>query len=336
MMMGARTNLIWITLLGLVGVAFGQVLEIPKGQVEFIGLKSWTPKQLYDKLVEVDSRNPLCMTGLDRLGFAASSVNKEFQGDRMFTLVIVVEPQFSDRIKRRPFPLEELPAVDRWADVMESIHRNFDDYMTALQLYDYHLSGKMEAALQEFGAYLDPVITKKIWADLAKLNDSKDKELAAWIIMNDKNVNHRIAAASVLANFHQSDSTWWALMEAMRYDDMVGATADGLLKALSRTFPRDVDWTPMVASIRALLDGTNPTHFFTTARVLTQTRIAKRFADSLLSNGGSLLIDCLMASREQERTPVRQLLARLAGKDLGSTPAVWKEWIVSMGKNKGS
>jgi hypothetical protein len=192
--------------------------------------------------------------------------------------------------------------------------------MTALQLYDYHLSGKMEAALQEFGAYLDPVITKKIWADLAKLNDSKDKELAAWIIMNDKNVNHRIAAASVLANFHQSDSTWWALMEAMRYDDMVGAAADGLLKALSRAFPRNVDWTPMVASIRALLDGTNPTHFFTTARVLTQTRIAKR----------------LMASREQERTPVRQLLARLAGRDLGSTPAVWKEWIVSMGKNKGS
>jgi hypothetical protein len=180
------------------------------------------------------------------------------------------------------------------------------------------------------------VTTKKIWADIAKLNDGKDKELAVWIIMNDKDVNHRIAAASVLANFHQSDSTWWALMEAMRYDDMVGAAADGLLKALSRAFPREVDWTPMVASIRALLVGTNPTHFFTTVRVLTQTRIAERFAGPLLSNGGSLLIDCLRASREQERAPVRQLLTRLAGKDLGSTPAVWTEWIASMSKNRGS
>jgi len=334
-MMGARANLIWITLLGLVGVAFGQVLEIPKGQVEFIGLKSWTPKQLYDKLVEVDPRNPLCMVGLDRLGFAASSVNKEFQGDRIFTLVIAVEPQFADRIKRRPLPLEGIPAVDGWTDVLESIRLNLDDYMTALQLYDYHLSGKIETALQEFGAYLDPVTTKKIWADIARLNDGKDKELAAWIIMNDKDVNHRIAAASVLANFHQSDSTWWALMEAMRYDDMVGAAADGLLKALSRAFPRKVDWAPMVASIRALLDGTNPTHFFTTVRVLTQTRIADRFAEPLLSYGGSLLVDCLGASREQERAPVRQLLTRLAGKDFGPAPAAWTEWIATLSKSKG-
>ncbi len=334
-MVRTRLILMWLALLGLVGVALGQVLEIPKGQVEFIGLRSWTARQLYDKLVEADPRNPLCMVGLDRLGFAASSVNKELQGDRMFTLVIAVEPQFADRIKRRPLPLEGLPAVDRWADVLESIRLNLDDYMTALQLYDYHLSGKIETALQEFGAYLDPVTTKKIWADIAKLNDGKDKELAEWIIMNDKDVNHRIAAASVLANFHQSDSTWWALMEAMRYDDMVGAAADGLLKSLSRTFPRNVDWAPMVVSIRALLDGTNPTHFFTTVRVLTQTRIAERFAGPLLSSGGSLLVDCLGASREQERAPVRQLLTRLAGKDLGPTPAAWTEWIATLSKSKG-
>ena len=335
-MVRIRWILIWMALLGLVGVALGQVLEIPKGQVEFIGLRSWTARQLYDKLVEVDPRNPLCMVGLDRLGFAASSVNKEFQGDRMFTLVIAVEPQFADRIKRRPLPLEGLPAVDRWADVLESVRLNLDDYMTALQLYDYHLSGQTETALLKYGAYLDPVTTKKIWADIAKFNDGKDKELAAWIIMNDKDVNHRIAAASVLANFHQSDSAWWALMEAMRYDDMVGAAAEGLLKSLSRTFPRNVDWAPMVVSIRALLDGTNPTHFFTTVRVLTQTRIAERFAEPLLSSGGSLLVDCLGASREQERAPVRQLLTRLAGEDLGPTPAAWTEWIATISKNRGS
>lgn len=334
-MMRTRLILMWMALLGLVGVALGQVLEIPKGQVEFIGLRSWAAKQLYDKLAEIDPRNPLCMIGLDRLGFAASSVNKELQGDRMFTLVIAVEPQFADRIKRRPLPLEGLPAVDGWADVLGSIRLNLDDYMTALQLYDYHLSGQMKTALQKFGAYLDPVTTKKIWADIAKLNDGKEKELAAWIIMNDKDVHHRLAAASVLANFHQSDSTWWALMEAMRYDDMVGAAAEGLLKALSRTFPRNVDWAPMASSIRALLDGTNPTHFFTTVRVLTQTRIAEGFAVPLLSNGGSLLVDCLGASREQERAPVRQLLTLLAGKDLGPAPAAWTEWIATLSRSKG-
>jgi len=323
-----------MAILGFVCVVSGQLLEIPKGQVEFVGLKYWTAQQLYDKLVEIDSHNPLCMAGLERLGFAASSVSKEIQGDRLFTLVIVVESQFSYRIKRRPLPSEELPGIDRWADVLESIHNNLNDFMTAVQLYDYHLSGKIEAALQEFGAFLDPGATKKIWADIAKLNDDKDNELALWIIMNDKNVNHRIAAASVLANFHQSDSTWWALMEAMRYDDLAGAAADGLLKALSRTFPREVDWKLLVVSIGALLNGTNPTHFFTTVRVLTQTKISERFASPLLANGGSLLLDCLMASREQERTPVRQLLTRLAGKDLGFTPAAWTEWIASLAKNK--
>lgn len=60
----------------------------------------------------------------------------------------------------------------------------------------------------------------------------------------------------------------------------------------------------------------------------------ERFAAPLLSNGGSLLVDFLGASRDQERTPVRQLLVRLAGKDLGSDPAIWTKWIASLGKNE--
>ena len=323
----------WMVLLGLACVAFGQVLETPHGQAEFIGLKSWNAKQLYEKLVAIDPRNPLCMVGLEKLGAAASSVKKELQGDRMVSLVIVVEPQFSDRIKRRPVPPEEVFAPERWSDVLESLTQNFDEYMTALQLYDYYLDGKTDIALREFEKFVDPETMKKIWTSLGKLNDEKDRELAAWIIMNDRDVKHRIAAASVLANFRQCDSAWWMLMDALRYDDMAGAAADGLLRALSRAFSRDVDWTPAITSIRALLDGTNPTHFLTTVHVLTQTRISERFATSLLSNGGSLLVDFLGASRDQERTPVRQLLVRLAGKDLGSDPAVWTKWIASLGKS---
>lgn len=334
MTMGPRTNLKCVAFLAIVCIASGQVLETPKGQVEFIGLKLWNAKYLYEKLAEIDPHNPLCMVGLEKLGFAAFSVKKELQGDRMFTLVTVVEPQFSGRIKRRPAPPDELPEVERWSDLLESITHSPNDYMIALQLYDYHLGGKKETVLQELGAFLDPAITKKIWSDLSKLNGNKDKELAAWIIMNDRNIKNRIAAASVLSNFHQSDSTWWALMDAMRYDDMVGNATDGLLTALSRGFPRELDWTPMAVSIKALLDGTNPTHFLTTVRVLIQTRIGPRFAAPLLRNGGSLLIDYLRASREQERAPVRRLLIRLAGKDLGSDPTAWATWISSLCKSE--
>lgn len=314
-------------------VAFGQVLETPRGQAEFIGLKSWNAKQLYEKLAAIDPRNPLCMAGLEKIGAAASSVNKELQGDRMFTLVIVVEPQFSGRIKRRPTPPDDVSAPERWSDVLESLNQHFDEYMIALQLYDYYLGGKTDAALQEFGKFVDPETMKKIWTSLGKLNDEKDRELAAWIVMNDRNFKHRIAAASVLANFRQYDSTWWMLMDALRYDDMAGAAADGLLRALSRAFSREVDWTPAITSIRALLDGTNPTHFLTTVRVLAQTHISERFAAPLLSDGGSLLVDFLGASRDQERTPVRQLMLRLAGKDFGSDPVVWGKWIASLGKS---
>lgn len=332
--MGARMSLIWAVLLGLAGVAFGQVLETPHGQAEFIGLKSWNARQLYEKLVAIDPRNPLCMVGLEKLGAAASSVNKELQGGRIFMLAIVIEPQFSGRIKRRPVPTEEVSTPARWSDVLESLTQNFDDYMTALQLYDYYLDGKTDTALREFEKFVNPEAMKKIWTSLGKLNENKDKELAAWIVMNDKDVKHRIAAASVLANFRQFDSTWWMLMDALRYDDMASAAADGLLRALSRAFSREIDWSPAIASIRALLDGTNPAHFLTTVRVLTQTRISVNIAVPLLSNGGSLLVDFLAASRDQERAPVRQLLVRLAGKDLGSDPAAWARWIASLSKNK--
>ncbi len=329
--MGTRIILRIVAFLGVAGLACGQLLDTPHGQVEFIGLKSWSAKLVYDKLVQIDSRNPFCMAGLEKMGAPASSVYKELQKERIFSLIIVVEPQFADRVKRRPVPLEELSFPDRWSDVMELLNRNFDDYMAALQLYASFLSGKPDTVLQDLG--LDAATIKKIWAAMVKLNDARDKELAAWIILNDKNVRHRIAAASVLANFPQVDSTWWMLMEAMRYDDMAGNAAKGTLNTLSPAFSRDVDWSLAIPSIRALIEGTNPSHFLTTVRVLTQTKISPRLAVPLLSNGGSLLIDFLKASRDQERAPVRRFLASLAGKDFGSDPAAWALWMASLGKS---
>ncbi len=334
--MRARMSFTWAFLLGITCVAYGQVLETPDGQIEFIGLKSWNAKQLYEKLVAISPSEPLCMAGLAKLGAAASSVNGQRQGDRMFTLVIVVEPQFSARIKRRPAPPEEVSAPERWSDVLKPINKNFFDYDPALQFYGYYLDGKTDIALREFGKYVDFEPMKKIWTSLGKLNSEKDREIAAWIVMNDRDVSHRIAAISVLANFRQYDSTWWMLMDALRFpdDDFASVAAGSLLEALSRAYSREVDWMPAIASIRALLDGTNPIHFLTTVRVLNQTRISERFAAPLLFNGGSLLVDFLGASRDQERTPVRQLLVRLAGKDLGSNPAVWTKWIASLSKNE--
>lgn len=319
----------WIVFLTSVSLSFGQVLETPKGQVEFIGLKSWNVKELYEKLIAINPDNPICIAGLEKLGFAKAHVKKELQGNKVYSLVTVVEHEYAARIKHRPAPMDTLPPVERWKDILDLFDQQFNEYMLAIQLYFQR--EKSDALLQDLSADWDVNIFKKIWQALYKKDSEKDRELAIWILLNDGDYNNRIAAASVLSNFHQFDFAWWALLETLRYpDDIVVFIASALLKSLIQEYPRKVDWTPMIPSVRALLDGTNLSAFLTVVKVLTETKISPRFAVPLLENGGSLLIDYLGASRQQERAPVHELLIQLAGKDLGSDPDKWAKWIESV------
>lgn len=54
-----------------------------------------------------------------------------------------------------------------------------------------------------------------LWRFLRRHTAAEDRQVAYWTLANHGNELNRAAAAAILANFPQSDSTWWAVVDAM-------------------------------------------------------------------------------------------------------------------------
>jgi hypothetical protein len=158
-----------------------------------------------------------------------------------------------------------------------------------------------------------------------------DRRGALHILTTDANGLHRALSAVLLARFADDDSTWGALVDALRDPNgIVNATVSQVLGTLGHAVPRTVNWTPFVPSLRALLDGTNLFAYNTVLTLLAQTKVSPALARPLLRGGGELLVAKLRSQDPIGSRAARRLLVQLAGEDLGADAIPWQRWLAAL------
>ena len=318
----------------------GQIVDTEQGKVEFIGLEQWTVTSLVDTLraLEPDRSLHACAAILtDKLGFSDASVIIYPGEDGMYTVVTVIEPDNSARVRYLPAPGDTMEPVAGWQEAISIFEDNPSAIHMGLQFYGYLLAGKSDSAhamVVEFADYAETDKVDALWRFLQGRSGEKDKELALWTLTNDGNVKNRVVAAALLANHAESDLIWWRLVDALRDSDaQVRSVARDILYTLSMHVPRGVDWEPAAGSLRWLLNGTNLFAFTATLDLLRRTRVSPGIAGELLSDNAELLLACLKAEHEKTRQTTQEFLVQLSGLEY-TTYEQWEHWIEQLKRDK--
>jgi hypothetical protein len=269
-----------------------------------------------------------------QLGFASANARRSTGADgKPHVVVTVVEPHKAERIREKPpFP-DTLPKVASWRDGIELYENQNGAFQLALGFLPvWRSEGPAGVAGLETDLPQDAPHIRSFWAFLDRHRAQQDRELALWTLANDGNESNRAVAAALLANFGESNLTWWALLDAQRDPrHSVAATAHQALVTLAAISARAVDWVPAQRSIHYLLQGTHVFTFTGTLDVLRKTGLAPELAPALLSKGGGdLILAHLRAQDRGAREPARAFLVHLAGKDHGADPAAWARWMESL------
>jgi hypothetical protein len=309
------------------------ILENDQMRLELIGLKQWTVPMIQDSLRRYAPKDSLlshaCAGVLrEKLRFADASVvyyTTTIAGKAMkpYLAVTVVEPQDSALIRYRGPFRDSLPARRGWSSIRAVFEKHNEAFQGAVQRLEFLRS---DAALSGADSALAPALPLRRF--LRTHSTAKDQQLALATLATNGNAQDRVAATVLLANFSGSDSSWWALTEALRDPDaQVRATAAQVLAGLTRSAPRRVNWAPATQSLRAILDGTNLFAHNEIMEALAATDIDPTLARPLLKDGGFLVLAKLGSQGLAERQASRRFLLQLAGRDLGDAPAAWREWL---------
>ena len=308
-------------------------LENDEMRLELIGLKQWTVPMIEDSLRRYAPQDALlshaCAGVLrEKLKFADASVQYfttivDGKPTKPFLAVTVVEPQDSALIRYRGPFRDSLPARRAW----RSVHRIVEQHNLAFQgaIQRPHVLWG-DAPLRAEDSTVAPALPLRRF--LRSHRSAKDRQLALTTLATDGNDGNRVVAIVILANFADSDSVWWALTDALR--DPVGsvsATAAQVLTTLYRRAPRRVDWAPAAPTVRAILDGTNLFAHDEMMEVLAATRVDSSLARPLLKDGGYLVLAKLGSQGMSQRQAAHRFLVQVAGRDLGDSPASWREWL---------
>jgi len=324
--------------------AFAQAsYESPAGTVEVLGLRRWTLAMLRDSIRRYapgqDLHDAACMVTLrDSLHFAEASVN-HWSGfypgapERSFLAIKVVEPKDKARVKWDTRQRDEfsgllpdyagviLPITDTTGAVWRNRFARWFQYYTFDSVAQTRaLSGAPEAAGAD---------ARRLWTFLDQHQSDADRRRAMRLLRVDGFWVNRYVAAAVLVSFGAQDSTWHALVRALRdpHEDVRESAALSL-----RQLPtRRVDWKPVATDLRLLLGGTNLPDIETVFKMLDRTEVSPALASTLLRGNADWVLDHLASRAPQASMLAHNLLVRLNnGVDLGSTRAAWKKWAASL------
>ncbi len=328
-----KVALLFIFTLILIPDAAAQIVETAEGKVEFIGLDKWNVAKIKTIMAEKAPGEPLgqCTAVLAKIGFpSASSASVGKIDGRDYQVVTLVEPEKAYLIKEKPEFSGSLPNVERWQKGIDIMTKSNRAFQTGLHYYPLFLKGQnapIDKELANFPKQIEPI--KSLFQFLKTQNAVQDRDQAVWTLVNDGNTHNRMMAAAILANFADSDLTWWTLLDAQRDPfDSVAATASQVLVALSIHAPRKVNWAPALDSVRYLINGTNVFLFIPTLRVLTKTNINPELAKDLLTDESHLLLSHLSANYKPYAEASKNFLVHLSGgKDFGYEIGKWRQWI---------
>jgi hypothetical protein len=311
-----------------------QVINTMEGKVEFIGLKQWSIEMIKDSLEKyVPNGHGLsgCAGELTTsLHFADASVIRYMDDTSYYTVITLVEPQDRKNTEYK----QNLPgSEDIFTDykTIDTIYnRDFMAFQYSIINYGLYKSGNTDSAISAINrSGTDLKTALRVWAFLTSEKDEKTKTDALWLAEHSPNQVNRAISAAILTNFPNDSQTWWTLMDMLRDNDIfVNTIARLSLKNMSKYTPAKTDWGPCIATLRLLLNGTNLFAYTTVLEALKNTDISPDVANRLLDDNTSfLLIACLAARHDEERKVAHELLKKLSGKDYGTDPILWKQWI---------
>jgi hypothetical protein len=206
------------------------------------------------------------------LGYPAASVMLLQDG----MVVAVVDPAHKDRIRYRAAPTGSGPLPASWRSAAEFAGKEPMSFQAAVIGFAKRQKDGVEAAVADspFGAD-EAGKAKQVWDFLDTQTSLGARDIAAWTLANHAQPEARMLAAAVLMSFPDHDLTWWSLAEGLRDpNERVQGTSQQALQYLTRERAREVDWSPAVPALRAVLDGTHLGAVPGLARMLVATKVA--------------------------------------------------------------
>ena len=321
-----------VVLAVLASPSLGQVIEGPDGPVEFVGLKEWTARELFDAIQELAPDQPFhaCAALMEReLGFAdAAAMSYRTMGsDEVYTVVVGVED--ATRVRPRTIGSDTLVLPEALESLKAFAEENPGLLSMAAQLLYVRGDTERTAEVAEWLGS-DAEALPEVWSLLDRADRRRDARLAHELLARDVSWQTREVATLVLSNFVDRDAAWHALVLAATDPvDRVGGMAGGVLRGLTAAADslRPVDWTPAEEPLLAIFGGTRPWQFATTLRVLVATGVAPEFGGRLARERPDLLLAYAGAEHRGTRAPAIAFLQAISGEDFGTDVEGWAAWI---------
>jgi hypothetical protein len=304
--------------------AWPQIVDTPKGRVEFVGLRNWDIATIEQRL-QYDSPEKLFSNVLHdltkRLGFAGAHCAVYRQDGRPYKVITVLEPEDAMRVRYLPEPVRQLPTPAAWVELLKIVEER-----------------KFLNTMLDYGSTLkDAITTETLMSEadeqwfvlLQERRSEEDFTLALDRLAGDADDKNRVIGAMVLANFGERDSTWRALVGGLRdANEGVRTVCAQTLLSLVNYAPRKIDWSDSTVDFNLLLGGTNLTAYQWVIEILLKTEVSPKLAGPLLQGDArELLLAYLRASHDHERKIAHDLLARLGEQDFGYDGKRWEEWL---------
>jgi hypothetical protein len=307
-------------------------LRLDDRVVEVVGLRQWTLQMLQDSLAaHGDSlQSHACAVTLRyELGFPEAAVSTYILDGSRHTVVSLVEPQDSARVRHRDLPLDTTYRAE-WAGPVRVIREQPALFHLAINGYDPRGASVLS---EEWRARLagDTAVVHAVWGFLDERRGEDDFEAATTALASDRSLYDRMIAAAILANFTERDTALQILIETLRErEGAAKAIASSVISALAAREPRNVDWGPAAGSIHALLNGTGLFHLPETLQWLPRMGAGPRWSSAFLAGGGEMVLAYLAAEHPPTRQAAQRFLVVMRGSDLGEEVGPWREWIASL------
>ena len=245
------------------------------------------------------------------------------------TLLLLVEPEDSERVRYLPAPPDSMGPVPEWFEQYERYPMGGLSY--TILTHVGRPDGR-SVVLPEGMPDTMRVLMDRGVAFLDAHQSDEDRLRALEVLRSDRNWINRSIAAAVLASFPEEDSTWWALTEVIRGvgpRDYSGTEGIMAIQALGLSHARPVDWTPVAENLRAILDGTNLFAVAPLMQALTSTEISPDLADEVIGDGRYVLA-YLRSPNASVRLQAQQFLRQISGLDFGDDLDQWETWVASL------
>ncbi len=309
-----------------------QVIDIERGKLEFIGLKSMTAQALVDSLSALYPGKPIhaCAGSMEEdFGFArVSSILYPLQDRKYYYVVTIIENDTANRISYFNEPKDYLETLESFNKINDIVIDQKIYFPALLRYYIISKDGYADSAKTFAEKFRLDIQSIEVFSKFLKEHQSiENLHLALWLLNNDSNIINVKVALALLTNFSNYDIVWWTLMNLQRSRNaQISMNSMEILRLLMEK-PRNVNWNSAVPSINNILAGSNLFAYWSTLELLVKTNISPQLAKQLLKDNKDLLNNYLNAHHTQTRNLAIEFIKHLSNNNASDDPDECKEWL---------